>query len=107
MARLSNRDRLESLIVKKKLLESFVESDGWKMVETAIEGAVRSRRQDVFSRGLRGQDGAFEAATIFGEIAGLEFARALPEIMLVDLEADIQALRVEIEEEEEEDARRD
>lgn len=94
--------------MKKKLLESFVESDGWKTVATAIEGAVRSRRQDIFSRGLRGQDGAFEAANIFGEIAGLEFARALPEIMLVDLEADIQSLRLEIEEEEEEEnARRD
>lgn len=72
---------------------------GWSVLRELVHGQVTLRRQSIFSIPINGVEDAFKLANEKSEIAGLQLAMKLPEILLEDLEKDLRLL-LEIEEEE-------
>lgn len=72
---------------------------GWVLWCKALDGMVRSRRQSDFATRIDGLDKAFEIATARGEVVGLMLAKALPDIMLSDVQADLEKVLASMREE--------
>ncbi|HSW65350.1 MAG TPA: hypothetical protein VLH56_18885 [Dissulfurispiraceae bacterium] len=95
--------RLQGLYNNKKSLEDLQASGGWKMLKSSIDEQCRARRVSVFQNRITDLDKCFELATLQGEVAGMQFAGALLEILLHDINVDINGLLTQAREEEEDE----
>lgn len=91
---------LQELYRQRDELLSLQNHPGYIRVAELLEQQTRLRRIDAFGNRLDCMDKAFHVAFTQGEVAGLQFVRALVDILLADLDANIQTeLQKEREEE--------
>jgi hypothetical protein len=83
---------------KQTQLKDLVTHPGWSLLRELVHGQVTLRRQSIFSSHIQSLEDAFKLASEKSEIAGLQLAIKLPEILLEDLENDLRLL-LEIEQE--------
>lgn len=91
--------RLEELRGQKSALEGLFKDFGWRLIEEALKAQVRARRISDFSQGISSIDDAFKSANAKSEIAGMQLALRMPEILLDDVKRDLEVLLAEEREE--------
>lgn len=91
--------RLQDLYSRKQQIEGFLNTHLWREYDGNLIAIVRSKRSGAFGT-LIGLDACFARATVEGEIAGLQLARAIPQIMLDDVNKEIEDILAEIRKEE-------
>ena len=69
---------------KIELINSLLASEGWKYFEQALTSLMRAHRISAFDVSITSMDNAFLAATVKGQVAGLQLALAHPKALRED-----------------------
>ncbi len=97
---MDNEETLARLRQRKDLLERLLSSPEWDMLQGQIEATIRAKKSTTFSLTLGSLDAAFTLARNQGEIEGLFLALHIPEFMLNEVKAELDALLAELREKE-------
>lgn len=90
-----NLDRARN---EKRALEVMMETPGWAILTDALKALSRSRRIDAFGTVVDGLDSSIQLAGKHSEIAGIQLASGLADLLIEDYDADIQVMIGEMEE---------
>lgn len=102
-------DNLDALRAQRTHLTELDTHQGYQILKGNLTAQIRARRTDAFTTVIGGIDSAFQLAAKQSEIAGMQAAHNLRELLIDDINADIIILVEELKilEEEREDDRRD
>lgn len=82
-------------------LRSLADSPGWAFVAKVLKDQLSTRQKDLDAPS-EGMDGMVRKEYTTGERAGIMLALGLPSLLLNGIEEEIEALKLEIEEENDE-----
>lgn len=92
------RSDLDELFGKKKLIEDFLAHDGWKMIDEFYVGRMRAFRQNFLATPIDSLDAAFKAAGTQATVAEMQLAHSMPKMALEELDGEIETLKLQIAE---------
>lgn len=93
-------DRIADLASENADWRSFMESAQWKTYATILRGQIATRRQELNHLLTEpSQDNVIKRLARDHEIAGLQLALAMPELLIKDNEVTIETFQLELDEE--------
>lgn len=96
----SVEDRIADLAGENADWRSFMETPQWKAYATIIRGQIVTRRQELnHLLSEPSQDNVIKRLAKDHEIAGLQLALAMPELLIKDNEVTIETFQLELDEE--------